>query len=381
MEVLVKADWMNKPKEEMSEEERKQVKEFEKRVAQHKEEQEKYRKALETELRKLQSSVSEICQLFDEKLKDFFLTKLASDQNIFQNELKMIKLGQAIIFSEDDEVRELSVVNRLEELKSEKAACAAEIPEIKKDLEKCREEYDSAVKKDREVERQFKKEFHQFDFYFDNLIKLFKRRELTKVCTYDDQKVLSNRLVKTNEAEETPKQVENGRDPFAEHQRALTVVEDVIPQLSKEVDCPEGLGEDSWSKLVEYRDRKINTESDVKATQKKFNEMQTLVQSVLDESERIKNETDRVSNDLAEFLEYKFLSTYNVESLFQLKQGQVEVHQAPVVTDYSDTVLLHRIVVEKLNENILALGGSKVDALQEMKDYRKGIHALEWYGN
>ena len=57
---------------------------------------------------------------------------------------------------------------------------------------------------------------------------------------------------------------------------------------------------------------------------------------------------------------------------------QVEVPQAPVVTDYTDAVLIHRGVVERLNENIVALGGAKVDALKEMKDYRKGIHALEW---
>lgn len=57
---------------------------------------------------------------------------------------------------------------------------------------------------------------------------------------------------------------------------------------------------------------------------------------------------------------------------------QVEIPQAPVVTDYSDAVLIHRSVVEKLNESIGGLGKAKVDALREMKEYRKGIHALEW---
>jgi hypothetical protein len=57
----------------------------------------------------------------------------------------------------------------------------------------------------------------------------------------------------------------------------------------------------------------------------------------------------------------------------------VEVPQAPVVTDHSDAILIHRGVVEKLNEVITTLGHAKVDALREMKEYRKGIHALEWY--
>ena len=49
-----------------------------------------------------------------------------------------------------------------------------------------------------------------------------------------------------------------------------------------------------------------------------------------------------------------------------------------MVTDYSNGMLLDKSVVEKLNKQIQKLGKSKVDALVEMKNYRKGIHALEW---
>ena len=49
-----------------------------------------------------------------------------------------------------------------------------------------------------------------------------------------------------------------------------------------------------------------------------------------------------------------------------------------MVTDYTDAILVNRNVVEKFNGVIGRLGKSKVDALVEMKNYRKGIHALEW---
>jgi len=48
------------------------------------------------------------------------------------------------------------------------------------------------------------------------------------------------------------------------------------------------------------------------------------------------------------------------------------------VTDYSDAVLINRRIIEQLNEIILNLGHSKIEALKEMKEYRKGISALEW---
>ncbi|KAJ1563371.1 Cilia- and flagella-associated protein 43, partial [Nowakowskiella sp. JEL0078] len=77
-EELVKPDWMSKPKEELNEEERKQIKEFEKKLA---EEQEKYKKALETELKKLQGVITEICENFDQQLQQFANFKLATDQS------------------------------------------------------------------------------------------------------------------------------------------------------------------------------------------------------------------------------------------------------------------------------------------------------------
>lgn len=130
-EVLVRPDWMSKPKEEMTEDEKKQVKEFEKKMALFKEEQEKQRKALETELRKLQSSVTELCAAYDERLKEFFFAKMTTDQQVYLNELKVIKLSQIAVFTEDDEDKEAALLKRMEVLKQEKTACANEIPEIK----------------------------------------------------------------------------------------------------------------------------------------------------------------------------------------------------------------------------------------------------------
>jgi hypothetical protein len=129
---LVKPDWMvTKSKDEMTDEERKLVKDFEKRQSVIKDEQEKYRKALETELRKLQSSIGEICEGFDHSVQEFFNGRIKNDQVIYQNELKILKLNQCAVFSENDEQREKDILSRLDLLKSEKAVYLMEIPEIK----------------------------------------------------------------------------------------------------------------------------------------------------------------------------------------------------------------------------------------------------------
>ncbi|KAJ3212328.1 Cilia- and flagella-associated protein 43 [Dinochytrium kinnereticum] len=361
-EELVRPEWMSKPKEEMNDEERKLLKEFEKKLAVLKEEQEKYRKALETELKKLQGVINDICDTFDSKLKEFFNSKLDADQEIYKNELKIIKLAQALIQSEGDEARETEINGKLESLKVEKGRIAAEVPDVKKELEKCREEYEIIMKRDKEIERQFKKEFHSGDSMFETLFKLFKQRD----------------PVTDQVSQPISKQEDDNLSPFEEFEKTLAVPDEPIRPLDSSKDWPEGLPGDVWNRLLEFRDKKILSENDVKNSQRKLQEVQQVYQSILDENERIRKETERVNGEMAAFLEYKFQSTYNLETLYELKQGQVEVPQAPVVTDYTESVLLHRNVVEKVNDNIVTLGRSKVDALKEMKEYRKGIHALEW---
>ncbi|KAJ3135363.1 Cilia- and flagella-associated protein 43 [Physocladia obscura] len=359
-EELVKPEWMNKSREEMNEEERKLVKEFEKKLATMKEEQEKYRKALETELKKLQGFIVELCDNFDGKLRELLIKKLEADQEIYKNELKRIKLQQSILLAENDETKECRLNMRLEDLKAEKMNSLQYLPEIKKELERLRDEYDTATKKDKDMDKLFKKEFSTMDPMFDACYKLFKKRE-TKAAdqTSESEQPELASIIETN----------SSVDPLE--------IPSYIP-LNPEVDFIEGLSQEAWVKIVDLRERKIATEFEARIANAAYTEFQAISQTVSEENDRIRKETDRVVNDLAAFAEYRFHTTYNQEKLFELKQGQVEVPQAPVVTDYSDAGLIHRGVVEKLNESIVSLGNTKVDALKEMKEYRKGIHALEW---
>jgi hypothetical protein len=224
-------------------------------------------------------------------------------------------------------------------------------------LEKSREEFDIASKRDRDIEKQFKKEFHIHEFYFEALTKLFKRRSVNPQVTEGSNK-------------------EEQFDPYAQYEKETL---DLAPvPLNQSTELPDGLGIEIWNRLVEIRERKIMSELELHYASKNFKEMQMLIQYVLEESEQIRLKTEHILAKISTFFDYKFNNIYNVEILLDLKQGQVEIPQAPIATNYSDALLLHRSVVEELNEQVRQLGKLKVDALTEMKDYRKGIHALEW---
>lgn len=83
---------MNKPIEDMNEEEKLKMREYEFREQKLNEEKEKMRKNLENELKKLRSDIVDIYQNFDEKLLVLFKKKLEYDLRILENQLYIIRL-------------------------------------------------------------------------------------------------------------------------------------------------------------------------------------------------------------------------------------------------------------------------------------------------
>jgi molecular chaperone GrpE (heat shock protein) len=100
-EELARPEFMSKPNSEWTDEETKQAKDYEKKLQAFKEEQEKLRKALETELRKLQGSILETSDGFDAKLKDLGNEKHQVENLIKTLEILMGKLFQAIYYCEN----------------------------------------------------------------------------------------------------------------------------------------------------------------------------------------------------------------------------------------------------------------------------------------
>jgi cilia- and flagella-associated protein 43 len=227
-------------------------------------------------------------------------TKAAAENLIFQYELKIIKMGQACINSEDDDIKEAAKIEMLAQLKKERDAFSAEIPEVKKELDRTREDYEGALKRDKEIEKQFKKDFYVHEFYFDALTKLFKRRTM---------------------AESKSDHTEENLNPYI-GAKDTTELELTAP-LNPKTDMPEGIPQEVWNKLVDIRERKIAAEMDVHVSGRHFKEMQTLLHGVTADAELVRVNIDRIVAELEEFEEYKFQSRCNVENLFELKQGQV----------------------------------------------------------
>jgi regulator of sirC expression with transglutaminase-like and TPR domain len=78
---LVREDWMNKPQEQMSDEEKFKFKEF---LQKEKEFKDKQRKAWEQDLKKIKSEIVEIQLRFEERISTLFKKKLFFDVRIME---------------------------------------------------------------------------------------------------------------------------------------------------------------------------------------------------------------------------------------------------------------------------------------------------------
>ena len=92
---------MSKDPAEMSEEEIRMAREFEKKEEAFLEEREKLKKALEAELRKLQASIIQGMEQFDERLHKLFQLKIRTQMVIHEEELKIFHLARSLLIERE----------------------------------------------------------------------------------------------------------------------------------------------------------------------------------------------------------------------------------------------------------------------------------------
>ncbi|XP_061693099.1 cilia- and flagella-associated protein 43 isoform X2 [Syngnathoides biaculeatus] len=325
-----------KPDNEWSEEEKKQFKEYEKKVKELNTEKEKYRKSLENEIKGLQKATKEATERFDEGLKKLFERKIKSDMAICQEELKIKTLNYSVLMEEVMRNEEIDLAQKLKETSAQRKKKADDLEKFEKEVESFQESYDNLVADDKAQDKDFRKEFASVHkAHVDQLYKLFKRRP---------------RGHKRNAMEE----------------------------LDSQRNMPEGLTPPVWERFCQIRRTKIDTEHKIKASAATLAEMEASLQKKREEDETAEQEIEYLAVELENLREEKknFLTDITVQ--FLLKQGQVEVTNTDLIPDYSESILLHRGKVEELNRTIRTLGEQKIAVMVQTKDFRKGIIQVEW---
>ncbi|XP_026210810.1 cilia- and flagella-associated protein 43 isoform X2 [Anabas testudineus] len=281
-----------------SEEEKKAYKEFEKKTKDLNEEKEKYKKLLETEMKKLQAATRDATERFDETLTKLFDKKVRYEMVIYQEELKIAYLVYSILIEEEIRNHELELKLKLEKMLAYKDEIGEEVKRHEEELELFHETYESLVAEDKVLDKEFRKEFFDVPAHVvDHLYKLFKRRpRVQKMRT----------------------QTENNSSPFKEQRLCGSLAPDALGKMLKtmeELDAPEnipeGLNPSIWERFCLVRRTKVESEQKVKIKALTLAEMQAFLQKRRDEEKAAQQEIKNLSDELESrmFLQW-FLSCF-----------------------------------------------------------------------
>ncbi|KAJ8013989.1 hypothetical protein DPEC_G00035570 [Dallia pectoralis] len=365
MEVPQPEFIVSKPEIQWKEDEKKIYKEYEKRVKELSEEKEKYRKTLEAEMKKLQASILEATQGFDKTLTKIFERKVKSEMVIYQEELKIANLVYSLLIEEEVLNRETELSLKLAELKVYKSKTGEELNTHKQNVEMFRMIHDNVVAEDKLLDRGFRKEFFDVPGHVvDQLYKLYKRRpRVQRVKTQADNS--------TSPFKDRPLQGPGAAEDLCQMMKAME-------ELDAPENLPEGLDPSVWDRFCLARRAKVESEQTVKIKALTLAEMQAFLQKRTDEDESARLEIKSLIDDINGLREEKMRFQLDIMVQILIKQGQVEVESGDFIADYSDSLLIHRSVVEDLNKTIRALGEQRIASMVECKDIRKGIIQQEW---
>ncbi|XP_016009940.2 cilia- and flagella-associated protein 43 isoform X2 [Rousettus aegyptiacus] len=364
--VISQPAFMAKPDAVWSEEEKKQFKDYEKRVKELNEEKDKYRKSLEAELKKLQNSIQESTQNFDEHLKRLFKRRVKAEMVVNQEELKINNLVFSLLLDEEINSREAFLNNYVARKQEEKNQTSDAIRKSREDLDVYKEHYDNLLAEDKVLDRSFKKEFSEIPSHqVDILYKLFKRRP---------------RIHKQKIQSDTASIV-----PFGERPGSGKLNKEAYAQLMKAMDdldninnMPEGLDPLVWEHFCMTRRVKVENEQKVKQKAAGLMEMVAFLRRRVEEDEQVQQDIDKAFRELVLLQEEKVKFQLNLTIQILLKQGQVELENFQLLMEYSDAILINKNIIEDLNSVIRTQGQKKIASMMESKDVHKGIFQIEW---
>ncbi|XP_044133701.1 cilia- and flagella-associated protein 43 isoform X2 [Bufo gargarizans] len=364
MKEVAQPGFLSKAETEWTEDEKKQFKDYDKKCKELNDEKEKYRKILEAEMKKIQASIMETTQAFDEILTRLFEKKVKCEMVIYQEELKISNLMFSILIEEEMNIRAAQLNHIMDKNRKQKNQTSDLVKTFKAAVESFRESYDDLVAEDKLLDRGFKKEFSDVSAHLvDQLYKLYRKRPRVQ------------RLRTQTESEA----------PFGDRPGSAKAHNDSIVQLMKAMDefdaaehMPEGLDLPVWERFCLARRSKMEYEQQVKRKALVLAEMQEFLHKRIEEDEQTRQNIEDIMQELNILRNEKMKFQLDLTVQFILKQGQVEVENSDLIPNYADAILLHRSVIEDLNSNIRGLGEQKIASMVESKDFRKGIFQLEW---
>jgi len=351
-EELVREEWMNKPPEDMDDDERVKFAEFEAKESLVKEEREKIRKNLELELRKLKNEIKEICEKFDEKMFVLYRRRLEYEYRVQEQELYIVKLTLSMLIEDDNVARREEYIREYEDLVQKEAVIRdhlGRLDELRRGTEedKTRKEveYKDAIKADAKIKQFYTQIFEKED----------KKNNREK---WADDPRFQSQLVKLDPFFELDK-----LDVKKEVNSDFFSYEEEIEKSLEAYKTTTDMSDETKRRYIEAFRNKFSLKKELDKFEREYKDIMYYM-TLKDKERREFEEKSRKKERHVNYLETQLaIAISDLELQLRFNQGQVEIPQDEPVPRLADAILINRTLIEHKNKEIRERGRKKTDQM------------------
>uniref|UniRef100_A0A7S3NRD1 Uncharacterized protein n=1 Tax=Euplotes crassus TaxID=5936 RepID=A0A7S3NRD1_EUPCR len=355
-ETLEREEWMSKPIEDMTEDEKLKFKEFQQREKELQEEKDKKRKAWDQELKKNRIEIEEICFKFEDELKKIHKKRLYYDMRVYEQELYIIRL--TLMLHENKEIKQEAAL-----IAEKKDKLEQELVESKNTInnfQRMYEDFDSEFKASSAIAEQEK-----------GLRDLFPNAPFRQILAFvrNGGKAANRARGFRGQTEENTLEQEAlallcKLDPYIivdeNAVKAKFEQENVKEEYSYDRDKIVNLTPGEFDTLVQERENRNKIDKERKGMEQEIANLSAHKEFCEINANDLEEAYEDIKASHTEIESRMEKLKYNFEAVVYMLQGQVEVAQAPVATDYKDAILVKTGVIEDENKKVVQEGNTNV---------------------
>ena len=125
-------------------------------------------------------------------------------------------------------------------------------------------------------------------------------------------------------------------------------VENYVFELHKPGEC----NEQQFDRCVEERKYRVILQKHAVENNKRLGHLKDYKNHLEEINNQLREKKDLAGQEMLKWLEHAEKLKFNFEVIVYMRQGQVEIIQQPVTTDYKDSILIEKKVIDEENGKI-----------------------------
>ena len=336
-----------KPLEDWTELESRDVEEYEEKLEQVEAEREKYRRMLNEEQKLLQGMLDQEIHRFNYDLCALMMEKLKLDMIVGQEEMKLLLVTQYNFKRTMNQQKEIDLRLRMEHVRALIEGLSQLLTELQDWIRDIKNNYENLQFKDKTLEKQFKANFNEAapGAPVDQAFKYFKRRPKLQMRAQITSPILLE-VAKRVSSKKMSQQLKLLPPECVDYLNGV----DLLDQVSSSTT---GIDTNSWQILCKMRRVKIESEFKIKSLGLQLADAEATLTAFSKEINNKRSHFQSIERSLVELKESREGDLINRYVQLVIKRGIIEIPLTGSFLDFNDSILIHRSDVDDINQIII----------------------------